>query len=245
MSRTWAEICADPRPGDDAHAAALPDAARTLPPAWQAELLAGRRLPAARLVRALRLHAAMPHAALLRLLRAPELASLRILELRDMALSASDVRAIASVSALQSVRTLHVDGSSLGMHGGSAIIGSDFLGRVRDLSLRRCGLTDAFVEVLASRVRAAELRALALDGNALTDRAAVALALSAHTAQLQRLSLADNAITADGARRLAASPHLRRLSLLDLSGCPIGKKGREAIYWSTTLSHEARAPYRG
>ncbi len=102
------------------------------------------------------------------------------------------------VFALAPVRHLDLTMAALSAE---KLFASPYLARVRSLSLNKCGLTDAHMELLAA---------------------------SPHAAGLRWLSLDENALTVAGADAIARSPHLKRLAYASFYGNPVDPSDRYA-----------------
>ena len=222
-----------------------PDPLRRAPASWWRHLARGEPEPRMRLARVLSPGgSALRDDELGRLIRSRHIQHIRHLELSFQLLTTRAAHILAASPWLAQIQTLTLCDNDIETAGAMALLGSPLLRDLQHLDLSGCPVGDSFVQLLLTGTELVGMRHLALARCGLTDTSAVAVATSPQTESLLHLSLAENSITIDGARRLAAAPHLRALQHLDLSGCPIGREGREFLFWSNNLSFSARSPYR-
>ncbi len=165
----------------------------------------------------------------------------RHLDLSRFRLSIGQASRLAALSGLEPLSSLVLDDSPIAVAGGLAVVGERQLQGLHTLSMCRCGLSDAVVQVLAANYGHSSLRVLRLAGNGLSDAAVHALTASPRLHPLTPLALSDNPITDLGARHLAAAPGVRQLRSLDLSGCRITEHGRKLLFYSHSLHFSIRS----
>jgi uncharacterized protein (TIGR02996 family) len=168
-------------------------------------------------------------------LAVPRLAGLTSLSLRSQQISLAGAGILAT-SPLRELRTLRLDGCSIGAAGAAALAGSSVLSSLRGLGLSENRVGDQGAESIATATFASSLIELDLGSNDIGNGGVIAIANSALLANLEVLILAgENHFTDIGAQALAASPWLTRLRRLRVVygglgiDAPIGPEGRAAL----------------
>jgi uncharacterized protein (TIGR02996 family) len=155
----------------------------------------------------------------------PHLARLALLDFRDRAFAAEELRALFDSPHLCGLRAFILRLGGPGDDVIQALTASERPPPLTTLDLYDADLETEAIEALAAWPGATTLRALILGGNYMAEGAAVALVDSPHLAGLQTLHLAFANLGDDDARALAASPHLAGLQRLDLRHNNISAEG--------------------
>lgn len=135
------------------------------------------------------------------------------------------------------LRTLYLDGSSIGTDGVRALAEKLPSQSLRHLSLAAAGVNATSIEVLCRAEALALLESLTLDDNSLGSAATQLLVGARALGRLRHLSLARNRLCPTSARDLAHTAHLRGLASLDLSNNPLGHDGLVELARSPYLTH--------
>jgi uncharacterized protein (TIGR02996 family) len=144
------------------------------------------------------------------LLTSPHLLRLRGLDLHNSALSQTRCKALAASERLAGLHELNLGANGqMGAAGFNAILGSRYLGSLRQLDL---------------------------NNNHVGDDALAALVGNDNFPQLRHLDLSSNGIGPEGVSHLARAPWLSRLERLDLSGNPLGDEGVRRLAESGILA---------
>ncbi len=158
----------------------------------------------------------------------PKLTSLDLID--NKKLTADGAVALIRSPNLAGLRGLDLSGCPVGTPTVEALCAMGRLFRDGQLRLRECGLTDESLGVLAAAPATAVLRTLDLGNNdAITDAGAQALAASAHLKGLRSLSLDFCQIGPEGGRALAALEAFPQLRDLSLEDNPVGDEGLVAL----------------
>lgn len=104
------------------------------------------------------------------------------------------------------------------------LFGCPFLTGLRQLILRKCGLSTREIGVLVASPLLGRVPMLDLADNQIGPGGIEMLAGSGQVATIRELSLANNPISDTGGKALASSPHLESIERLDLSGIPLGAR---------------------
>jgi uncharacterized protein (TIGR02996 family) len=197
------------------------------------------------------------------LLGSPHLARLRALGLPNQQLSTEVAEKIGLGSFLPGLTSLDLNRSRLGLATFEALTGPGLRGRLKQLELRSCGLTNlhahalagagpwrelSFLDLSENEIREAGARSLGqlfhesslttldLSGNALGNAGVEQLARSPRLASLRWLNLGSNHLVASAAGAIADSLHLKNLVFLGLGGNRIGDEGARMLASSPNVA---------
>jgi uncharacterized protein (TIGR02996 family) len=166
---------------------------------------------------------------------APQLASLRGLELPNNDIGPDGVAALASSAHLRGLTDLNLAGGSntpneIGPDGARHLARSDNFHHLASLDLVFNGIGDDGLAALAHSPRLGSLKSLNVPGNVVTDEGLRALARAPGLPSLDWLNVCGGpGITAAGIRELADSWRMARLTGLKLAGHRIGDAGAAAL----------------
>jgi uncharacterized protein (TIGR02996 family) len=168
---------------------------------------------------------------------APQLASLRGLELRSNEIGPDGAAALAASPHVRGLTDLDLGGGSytpnrIGPDGARRLARSDNFGRLESLDLVCNSIGDDGLTALAESPQLPALHSLNVPDNGVTDDGLRALARSSGLPALTWLNVCatlQGGITAAGVRELVGSPRMARLTGLKLAGNRIGDAGAAAL----------------
>jgi uncharacterized protein (TIGR02996 family) len=149
---------------------------------------------------------------------APQLGSLKELDLQWVGLGSGELNRVLSALHLEGLTSLNLAGNTLGVSGAKVLARSALFGRLTRLDLHSNRLDSAALETLTRSPHAPALHHLNLYENQIQDAGARALAHSPLLAQCTWLDLRANGVGEEGVSALAASPNVARLAHLTLDG---------------------------
>ena len=178
------------------------------------------------------------------LLRRPELACLRRLNLCNSRIGDGGAEALVACEHLRNLTTLSLNQAALGPAAARALAGSPHLGRLTHLDLGGNHVGPEGAQALAASPFLRSLWWLSISGNMIGVSGAAALAGSPVLGSTERLYLSANGIGDAGAAAVANSPHLGRLKVLNLWRNELTASGVRAVLESDCLAGVARLGLR-